>query len=81
MDTIESGLLSQLAENKKISARLANELSSYRLNRAKEIRAKYFKERKTQTDIAAEMGMVQGSVSRIISGFTCVDINEQLTTR
>lgn len=38
------------------------------LDKAEEIRAMYFKDRKKQREIAERYGLTQGSVSRIISG-------------
>ena len=78
MDIKEKEILDRLANNKRESARLATELAIYRNDRAKRIRHLFFTERKKQTKIAADLGMAQGSVSRIVSGYTCVDIQEQL---
>lgn len=78
MDMKEHLLLAKLAENKRIGSELATELAEYRHSRAKDIRHQYFTQKRTQTDIARSLGMAQGSVSRIVSDFSCVDIREQL---
>ena len=78
VDTKEKTIISKLAANKRESTKLAEELAEYRKVRADHIRHLYFDEKKKQTKIATDLGMAQGSVSRIIAGYSCANVANEL---
>jgi len=67
----EKEIKAKIAYHKDQSRVLACKLHQLRIDRAKAIRAMYFKHHKSQTEIAKIFGIMQGSVSKIVSGFSC----------